>query len=202
MRVIIIGRLLEMDIGAKLKSIAFKFTNLFYKKKFLAACMAALCFILICTSIFVGINYHQIDMQEKSPFYPIASYDYITTEDNVYSIDDKLYGVPAFFRTDFASIPQFLWFLDAPYKASFVYPAIWHDYAYVCPGKFTRKDVDDIFYNMLRFEGNSFYTSFKMYLAVRLFGGFYFNENGICEDLVIQMEADEKQYNEDNPNHG
>ena len=191
-----------MDIGAKLKSIVMRFTNLFYNKRFVVACMAALCLVLVLTGVSTNIAYHQVEMKEKSPFYPIASYDYITTEDNIYSIDDKLYGVPAFFRTDFASIPQFLWFLEAPYKASFVYPAIWHDYAYTCPGKFTRKEIDDIFYNMLRYEGNSFYTSFKMYLAVRLVGNLYFNENGICEDLVIQMELDEAKYDKENPNHG
>lgn len=179
-----------------------RFTNLFFKRKFVVATMATLCFILIITGIFINLDYHQVDMQEKSPLYPVSNYDYITTEDTIYSIDNKLFGVPAFFRTDFASIPQFLWFLDAPYKASFVYPAVWHDYAYTCPGKFTRKEIDDIFYNLLRYENNSFYTSFKMYLAVRLVGALYFNENGVCEDLIIQMETDEAKYDKENPNHG
>lgn len=145
---------------------------------------------------------HDVDVQEKSPVFPYENYDYMTTEDTFYAIDNNYNVVPAFFRTDFASIPRVLWFVDAPYKASFIYPSLWHDYYYSCPNKKSRKEIDDIFFWLLRNEQNSLYTSFKMYLAVRLFGGTHFNENGICEDIVIQIEKDEQYYYKENANHG
>jgi hypothetical protein len=41
-----------------------------------------------------------------------------------------------------------------------------------------------------------------MYLAVRIFGMSHFNENGVCEDIVVQMENDEQYYKQENINHG
>ncbi len=148
------------------------------------------------------IQIHNVDIQEKSPVFPYYNYDYMTTEDTHYVIDNDYSIIPAYFRTDFASIPKILWFIDAPYKASFIYPALWHDYNYSCPNKKSRKEIDDVFFWLLRNEENSLYTSLKMYLAVRIFGFSHFNEDGICEEVIIQMEKDEKYYNKENINHG
>lgn len=148
------------------------------------------------------IEVHDVDVQEKSPVFPYENYDYMTTEDTFYSIDSEYSIVPAYFRTDFASIPKVLWFIDAPYKASFIYPALWHDYNYSCPNKKTRKEIDDVFFWLLRNEQNSLYTSLKMYLAVRIFGSSHFEENGICEDIIVQIEKDQEYYNKENINHG
>tara|TARA_R110000868_G_C10918340_1_gene765473 strand:- start:1352 stop:1891 length:540 start_codon:yes stop_codon:yes gene_type:complete len=148
------------------------------------------------------IQEYNVDVMEKSPVFPYQNYDYMTTEDTFYSIDKEYSVVPSYFRTDFASIPRVLWFIDAPYKASFIYPALWHDYNYSCPSKRTRKQIDDIFFWLLRNEQNSLYTSLKMYLAVRIFGMTHFNENGVCEDIVVQIENDEQYYKQENINHG
>lgn len=146
------------------------------------------------------IQHHEVEIQEKSPLFPYSKYDYMTTEDTFYTIDGNPDVVPSFFRTDFASIPKALWFIDAPYKASFIYPAVWHDFNYTCPGNLSRKEIDDIFYDLLRYEGNSIYTSLKMYIAVRIFGFNHFAKNQNCKDLVIQQEVDEKFYSEENSN--
>ena len=87
------------------------------------------------------IQEYNVDVMEKSPVFPYQNYDYMTTEDTFYSIDKEYSVVPSYFRTDFASIPRVLWFIDAPYKASFIYPALWHDYNYSCPSKRTRKQM-------------------------------------------------------------
>lgn len=148
------------------------------------------------------IEEYNVDVMEKSPVFPYQNYDYMTTEDTFYSIDKEYSVVPSYFRTDFASIPRVLWFIDAPYKASFIYPALWHDYNYSCPSKRTRKQIDDIFFWLLRNEQNSLYTSLKMYLAVRIFGMSHFNENGVCEEVVVQLEKDAQYYYQENINHG
>ena len=145
------------------------------------------------------IKKHTVEIQDKSPLFPYTDYDYMTTEETFYNIDGKLDSIPAFFRTDFASIPKLFWFVEAPYKASFVYAAIWHDYYYTCPGKIPRKDIDDVFYHLLREQGNSMLSSLKMYIAVRIFGYFKFSENLSCHDLLIQQESDELFYREENP---
>jgi hypothetical protein len=178
-----------------------KAKNIFKKYGLMGFAILAVVFF-ITTIILNEIEEYTVDVMEKSPVFPYQNYDYMTTEDTFYSIDKEYSVVPSYFRTDFASIPKVLWFIDAPYKASFIYPALWHDYNYSCPSKRTRKQIDDIFFWLLRNEQNSLYTSLKMYLAVRVFGMSYFNENGVCEDIVIQIEKDEQYYKQENKNHG
>jgi hypothetical protein len=178
-----------------------KVKNIFKKYGLIGFGISAVVFFT-ATIVLDEIQEYTVDVVEKSPLFPYQNYDYMTTEDTFYSIDKKYSVVPSYFRTDFASIPRVLWFIDAPYKASFIYPALWHDYNYSCPSKRTRKQIDDIFFWLLRNEQNSLYTSLKMYLAVRIFGMSHFNENGVCEDIVVQMENDEQYYKEENINHG
>lgn len=146
-----------------------------------------------------NIKFYDVDIQDKSPLFPYSNYDYMTVEETFYSINGKIESIPAFFRTDFASIPKVLWFIDAPYKASFVYPAIWHDFYYTCPGKIPRKNIDDVFYHLLRAEGNSVYTSLKMYIAVRMFGFRKFSANQSCDEVFVQQESNEEYYKRENP---
>jgi len=153
-----------------------------------------------CAMMFQEIETYEVDVIEKSPLFPYQEYDYLTTEDTIYNINKESSVVPAFYRTDFASIPKALWFIDAPYKSSFVYPSIWHDYNYSCPEKRTRKEIDDMFFWLLRNEGNSLYSSLKMYIAVRIFGRSHFTENSVCEEIVVQKEKE--YYSKENSNHG
>lgn len=117
-----------------------------------AACVVAavaVTFFIPCV-FYYGIEKHDVDVQEKAPLFPYSNYDYMTTEDSFYTIDDNLDVVPAFFRTDFASIPRIFWLVEAPYKASFIYASIWHDYYYTCPNNIPRKKIDEVFYALLR----------------------------------------------------
>jgi len=181
----------------KYKKYKYKFKNYFL------VLLGIIAFIYFTGAIFLNdIQEHTVEILEKSPVFPAANYEYMTTEESYYSIDTKVMEVPAYFRTDFASIPKALWFIDAPYKATFIYPAIWHDYMYTCSTNKSRKEIDDIFFWLLRFEQNSLFSSYKMYLAVRIFGGFYFNKPGMCADTIIQREQNKIQYDEENVNHG
>ena len=92
--------------------------------------------------------------------------------------------------------------IDAPYKASLVYPAIWHDYMYTCSTDKTRKQIDDTFFALLRYEQNSMWQSIKMYLAVRLFGGSYFNNPGSCAVASIQFEVNKAKHLKEDNDHG
>lgn len=159
----------------------------------------ALTFIILFFAISITLNdikQYEVDVMSKGALLPYQKYDYMTTEDSFYNIDRKPEVIPAYFRTDFASIPRFLWFVDAPYRAEFVYPAIWHDYHYACPGKRTRKEIDDIFYNLLLNEQSSPWSAIKMYIAVRLFGSSHFFEKGLCDEIIIQEQAEDKEFYE------
>ena len=171
-------------------------------RNYILGCLGLLSIVYFGASITLhDIKSHTVEILEKSPLFPYENYDYMTTEEAVFAIDGKRIEIPAYFRTDFASIPKALWFLEAPYNAKFVYPAIWHDYMYVCNDRLSRKDIDDIFFWLLRYEQNSLYTSVKMYLAVRLFGAKYYNEDS-CREVLIQEEVNENKYNRENKNHG
>ena len=153
-------------------------------------------FVLFVLASFVllHLKYYTVDVVDKAPVLPYKQYDYMTTEITEYKIEQQSDYVPAYFRTNFASIPQFLWFFDAPYKSEFVYASIWHDYRYSCPNGLERKDIDDIFYSLLIAENAGTFKAAKMYLAVRLFGDSHFY-NGICDEVIYkEMEDDEVFY--------
>lgn len=167
------------------------------KKLFtITACWTFVLFIL-ASFILLQLKIYNTDVIDKSPVLPYKSYDYMTTEVTEYKIDDKSDFVPAFFRTDFASIPQYLWFFDAPYKSEFVYASIWHDYRYSCPNGMQRKDIDDIFYSLLISEKAGTFKAAKMYLAVRLFGESHFYDGDCSEIVYKEIQDDEIYYNEE-----
>lgn len=150
--------------------------------------------LIICFCVLIRFEYHEVDILNKSPVLPYANYEYMVTEDTVYEIDDKKQVVPAFFRTDFASIPQALWFWSAPYKSDLVYASIWHDYMYSCPNGMSRKEIDDIFLSLLTHEKASTFNSIQMYLAVRIFGDSHFYSDGICDELIVKEMAEDEDY--------
>jgi hypothetical protein len=146
-----------------------------------------ICLVLIAASIIMKeLQPHKVAVLNYTPVLPYAEYDYMTTEDSAYLVDGKQKIIPAFFRTDFASIPKALWFLDAPFKASFVYSAIWHDYHYSCPDKMSRKEIDDIFYSLLIDQNATTWEATKMYIGVRVFGKTHFVENGLCDEIILE----------------
>jgi len=131
---------------------------------------------------------HTIRFNENPCIKPHNRYHYLTCHPIDVTVDGVQITIPGDFDTDLASIPRWFWTFLSPAYSGFIAPSILHDYLYSCSNGFTRKQVDDIFYYSLIQNGVSSYTSFKMYLAVRLFGNAYY------QDLYCVY-----QDNDDNP---
>ena len=85
----------------------------------------------------------------------------------------KMFIIPARFECDGASVPRFLWDSVSPQiSPETLRGAVAHDYLYRnhVPG-WTRKEADELFYELIREDGLSWYRSQKAYWGVRLFGG-------------------------------
>lgn len=85
----------------------------------------------------------------------------------------KMFVVPAGFQCDGASVPRFLWSTVSPQiDHRTLRGAVAHDYLYrnELPG-WTRKEADELFYELIRADGLSWWKSQKVYWGVRLFGG-------------------------------
>jgi hypothetical protein len=84
----------------------------------------------------------------------------------------RMFVVPAGFESDGASVPRFLWNLISPQIApETLRAAVAHDFLYreQVPG-WTRKDADEMFYDLIREDGLSWWRSKLAYTGVRLFG--------------------------------
>ena len=85
---------------------------------------------------------------------------------------DKTVVVPVGFQCDGASVPRFLWSTVSPQvDPRTLRGAVVHDYLYrnLVPG-WTRKEADELFYELIRAVGLSWWKSQKAYWGVRLFG--------------------------------
>lgn len=81
----------------------------------------------------------------------------------------KILEVPEGFYTDFASIPRFF-YISTPPIGKYDAAAIVHDFLYFAQA-LTRESSDRVFLQAMADSGVSWYTRYKMFLAVRLFGG-------------------------------
>ena len=93
-----------------------------------------------------------------------------------YNLEDgrSLY-VPRDFVTDFASIPQILWFLWPPWRWDYGPAALVHDMGYFMHRElndttFTRKEIDDLFLRIMQERNTPEFTANAMYKTVRLVG--------------------------------
>lgn len=85
--------------------------------------------------------------------------------------------VRACFIFDFASIPRFLaWLYPSAGDGESLYglASLWHDWLY-CHRKIggrtiKRVEADNLFYEIMRYAGVSWWTAGRMYRAVRIFG--------------------------------
>ena len=84
--------------------------------------------------------------------------------DNIYAIDCE----PGF-ETDFASIPEWIFFLR-PRNGKWIKASVIHDKACILASKkaLTYKTADDIFYYAMLDDEASWFTASFMYLVVRL----------------------------------
>lgn len=101
--------------------------------------------------------------------------------------------IPQGFRCDLSSVPRPLWWLVAPFELSVAAPLV-HDFLYRCGGttptiirttpgyerpgflRRTRKEVDQLFLQVMLEEGVNPWRARVAYHAVRLFGGRAFQE--------------------------
>jgi len=76
------------------------------------------------------------------------------------------------FTTDFASVPQSVWWLIPPHGLAAM-PSIVHDYMYQVPSShpLTRKQVDGIWLELMQKSGVPKWQRYTMYAFVRAFGG-------------------------------
>ena len=77
--------------------------------------------------------------------------------------------VPAGFKTDFATVPRFLWPIFPPI-GKWGKAAVLHDYMYRVRTPFNRWMADAIFRLAMKELGVSFIARWMMWTAVRLFG--------------------------------
>mgnify|MGYP000028098225 CR=1 FL=1 len=76
------------------------------------------------------------------------------------------------FITDFASVPQLIWWLIPPHGLAAM-PSLVHDYLYQTPDahNLTRKQVDRSWLELMRKSGVPFWQRGLMYVFVRMLGG-------------------------------
>ena len=145
---------------------------------------ATMAFLLIFLCIFLALECniptrHSVYMITKPSILPHDSVNYSLNSPMVIAIDGHILAVPQGFITDLASIPRIFWSVMAPNLPSFVYPSIAHDYLYSCNLKHTRFWADEIFYSLLLNEGVKPARAYCMFIAVRIFGLYYYNKN-VC----------------------
>ena len=94
-------------------------------------------------------------------------------EELIVKYKGKTFIVPVGFECDGASVPSFLWDSVSPQiHPATLRAAIAHDFLYrsAVPG-WTRKEADELFYQLCREDGLSWWKSQKAYWGIRLFGG-------------------------------
>lgn len=133
-------------------------------------------FIALCT-----IPYsHQITIDNPACLTPVKGYLFELCGELHFNVDGKKYSVPKGFITDLASVPRPLWSIYAPHRVESISGAIIHDYFYRCHKSITRRQADDIFYDVLVSQGFPTARSILFWVMVRLFGGHYFADGGAC----------------------
>ncbi len=95
-------------------------------------------------------------------------------EDYTLYINNITVTVPAGFKTDFASVPRFLWSIFPP-SGEYAPAAIVHDYLYSSRATVSRFLADAIFHEAMESALKvPFWKRKSVYWAVRLFGGSHF----------------------------
>ena len=84
---------------------------------------------------------------------------------------DSYISVPTGFKTNYASVPRFLWRMYRPDAGDTRRASTLHDFLYEEHHGLTRKKVDLIFRGALKEEGASWFKRQSMYWGVRAGGG-------------------------------
>jgi hypothetical protein len=147
----------------------------------IALCSFYITCMVISTLLATKQSQYTIDFTQIACIRPHSKFNYLTCSPLIAKVNDDEFIVPANFDSDLASIPHWFWSFITPEYSALVYPALLHDYLYLCPGNYSRDYADNVFYSAMLQEGMSKHTASKMYWAVRWFGGRHFNEGYVCE---------------------
>lgn len=90
------------------------------------------------------------------------------------SIQGLKFTVPAGFKTDFASVPRWLWWFIAP-MGKHSAGALVHDYLY-SKRLYARRICDAIFLELMKKKRVGWFKRFIMWASVRMFGGSHFKK--------------------------
>lgn len=99
--------------------------------------------------------------------------DIITLEQDLRVVwQGRVIFIRAGFESDGASVPRFLWGKISPaIDPRTLRGAIAHDYLYrYTPAGWTRKEADQMFYDIIRQDGLEPLAALAAYIGVRLFG--------------------------------
>lgn len=80
--------------------------------------------------------------------------------------------VPAGFRSDFATIPRFLWSIIPP-DGTYTAAAVLHDFLY-SENRIPRWVADSIFCEAMKQSGTPWVARWPIWMAVRIFGTWHF----------------------------
>lgn len=150
----------------------------------------ALAVFLLASCLLPRTKEHTVYFINEACIKPYKDYTYRTCDNLYVLIDGDEYVIPKNFKTNLASIPRILWTFYPPQYASYIAPAIVHDFFYHCPNGVDRRFADEVFYDALRSQGVSSRTAIKFYTAVRLFGFVHFDKNNQCYEGV-KLSSDE-----------
>lgn len=130
--------------------------------------------------VYIPIKPHKIHYVGTVCLIPTFDYSFKLCQGIKVYVDKQQFDIPSGFETDLASIPKFYWGIIAPHHSALIMPSIFHDYLYRCKNNHNRKFADDVFFYFMRKNRLSVYTSFKIYAAVRIFGGQNFKKGINC----------------------
>ena len=148
-------------------------------------------FLIILVVVFISFigsltPTRNVNFENKPCLEPNDGYEFTLCNHLIANLNDSIVVVPKGFKTDLASIPQFLWSIHAPNEARTIAPAILHDYLYSYPADLSRKEIDDIFHSALIDERVNPIKALEFWLAVRLFGKSNFHKGKYRYDESIQ----------------
>jgi len=101
-----------------------------------------------------------------------AARPWMLMRDVIYETDSRERIIaPEAMRTDFASIPRFVWSLWPPYSPHYGKAAVIHDWLYQTEGdgRFTRRQSNLIFLEAMKSLGAGYFKRSTIFNAVELF---------------------------------
>ena len=116
-----------------------------------------------------------------------ATNQYELVRDYNILVDNVRITVPKSFRYNGANIPAGTWaVIYSPFHPDVMLPSLVHDWMYFNHQN-TRDETDDVFHSMLRENGVNNFKANAMWLAVRNFGGPYWENDADDEATLVKL---------------